>query len=192
MSILESAPPKFPYCTEFHFKQITLKFRNQIVPKNVFPGTEFEKSIVKFRISTSEFSLVPSFILNKVFWSFGTKLPQKKYFRDRIWENNCRIQNLHPWVPLCAEFHSKQSTLNFWDQICPKEVFYGRNLKKLFLNSKSAALNTPIVSSFILNEALQSTGTKMPQKDILGMEPKKAIVKFGIRTTKYFFVRFSF
>ena len=75
-------------CTKFQFKQCTLKFWDQIPPpaapcrppppqKGIF-GTEYKKTIAKFRICTPKYSFVLSFILNKALWSFETKFAQKK------------------------------------------------------------------------------------------------------------------
>ena len=137
-----------------------MKFRERIWPKKPFREENLQKKLFKFGISTLEYSFALSFISNKSLWHFGAKFPppnpppppppkkkkKKTYFRDVSYENNCRIQNLHPPIPLpqtlfCAEVYSKQSTLKFCDQICPKKGIVRTGLKKLFLNSKPAALN---------------------------------------------------
>ena len=59
------------------------------MPKKVIVGKEFEKAIVEFRIGTHEYSFVSSFLLNKALRRFGTKLAQKRHFRDGILGNNC-------------------------------------------------------------------------------------------------------
>ena len=103
------------HCIGFRLKHRTLKFRYENFLQKGILGTEFKKQLsffevsgqnlefelatVEFRISISEYSFVPSFILNKAIWSFESKYAQKRYCRDRI-------------------------------------------KKKLFLNSKSATLNT--------------------------------------------------
>ena len=46
--------------------------------------TKFKKIIVEFKISSLEYPFLSSFILNKTFWSFATKVSSKKYFEDKI------------------------------------------------------------------------------------------------------------
>ena len=41
---------------------------------------------------------------------------------------------------MCADFQTKQTTLIFWAQICPKINFGDRNFKNLRLDSESAPL----------------------------------------------------
>ena len=106
--------------------------------------TEFKKKIPKSRISTLEYPCVLSFIWNKALWSFETNFTQNKYFGNGIWENNCQIQNEHPWIQLRTEFHSKQSILKFLEHVCPKKVFWGRNSSEQLSNSESAPLATSV------------------------------------------------
>ena len=113
-------------------------------PKKGVLKTEFKKKIAKFRISILEYPCVLSFIWNKALWSFGTNFTQNKYFGNRIWENNCQVQNEHPWIQLRTEFHSKQSTLKFREQVRPKKVFWGQNLRKQLSNSESTPLATSV------------------------------------------------
>ena len=76
---MELGPPNNPlYQILFQTKRFEVSGPN--LPKEFVLGTEFEKSIVKFRISIPEYSFVPSFILYEVLWSFATKLAQKKVF----------------------------------------------------------------------------------------------------------------
>ena len=78
----------------------------------------------KFRISTLEYPYVLSFIWSNGLWSFGTSFVKNRYFGNRIWENNCQIQNQHLWVPLCTEFHLKQSTVKFRNQRCFVDILW--------------------------------------------------------------------
>ena len=34
--------------------------------------------------------------------------------------------------------------MRFWDQICPKKVFWGRKLRKKLTNSESTVWNNPV------------------------------------------------
>ena len=43
-----------------------------------------KKTIIEFKISSFEYSIVSSFFLNKVLSSLGTKFARKKYFGDEI------------------------------------------------------------------------------------------------------------
>ena len=45
-------------------------------------GTKFKKIIVEFKIGSLEYPFISSFISNKTFSSFETKVSQKKYFGD--------------------------------------------------------------------------------------------------------------
>ena len=72
--------------------------RTKFVKKRSSRDKNFKKEF-----STPEFSFVPSFIPNKVLENFETKFAQKRYFRDEIRENNCRIQNMQP--PLNTLLH---------------------------------------------------------------------------------------
>ena len=56
-------------CTESYSKQSTL-----FLPKKGIRGTEFKKNIFGIKINSFEYSFVPSFILSKALWNFGTKL----------------------------------------------------------------------------------------------------------------------
>ena len=47
-------------------------------------GTKFKRISVEFKINSIEYLFVSSFILNKTFSSFGTKVAQKKYLGDKI------------------------------------------------------------------------------------------------------------
>ena len=44
-------------------------------------------------------------------------LVQNRYLWDGIWENSCQIHSRYSWIPLRTEFHLKQSTLKFSDQV---------------------------------------------------------------------------
>ena len=101
---------------------------------------------------------------------FGNQICQQRYFRDGTQEKNCRIRNQHLRIPLCTDFHSKQSNLKFPDQICPKKGILGKKLKKTIVKFKISSLEYSIVSSFILNKALSSFGTKFIQKKYFGNE----------------------
>ena len=63
---------------EFHLKQSTFKFRNEICLQKNFLGTEIKKTISTFGINTIEYPLVPSFISNKALWRFRTKFSFEK------------------------------------------------------------------------------------------------------------------
>ena len=106
--------------------------QDQIHPKKDILGTKPKKTIVKFEISSFEYHFVRIFILNKTFSDFGTKFVQKKYFRGKISENNCRIQNQQPWIPLCTWCYFKQSTFKFRDQIpLPPQKNLGSYFRKI-------------------------------------------------------------
>ena len=121
-----------------------------------------KKTILELKTSSLEFPFVPSFILNKALWSFRTKFAPKSYFRDRTWENNCQIRSLQPWRLLCTDFHSKQSTLKFWDKIFLKRV-WKRNTENI-LELKISSLEYPFLSSF---KPFQVSGLNLPKKFIL-------------------------
>ena len=127
-----------------------------------------KKTILELKTSSLEYPFVPSFILNKALWSFRTKFAPKSYFRDGTWENNCQIQSLQPWRLLCTDFHSKQSTLKFWDKIFLKRVRKGNteNILKLKINS----LEYPFLSSF---KPFQVSGPNLPKKFILWRKFRK-------------------
>ena len=67
-------------CTGFHSKYRTLKFWGQGAPRKGILGTEFKKAIVNLEISTTKYSLAPSFISNKAIWNLRTKFVKKKLF----------------------------------------------------------------------------------------------------------------
>ena len=127
-------------------------FRNRILKKIVDLGistTKFplvpsfisNKALWSFRtkFSTPEYSFIPSVILNKVLWSFETKIAQKLWCSDGIYKNYSWKQLL---IPLCTQFHFKQNTFKFGDQIFPKKVFEGRNLRDQLPSSESGPVNT--------------------------------------------------
>ena len=120
---------EYPYVLSFILNK-TLWSCGAKFARKVILGTKLKRAIVKFRINTPEYLFVWTFILNKVLWNWGTKFAQNRYFRRKDSENNCRRQNQDPSIPLCIEFHFKQSTFKFRDQICPKNVFWGWHLVK--------------------------------------------------------------
>ena len=69
---------------------------------------------------------------------FGPNL-LKNWFSVRNWENQCGNKNQHPWDTMYANFETKQTTLTFSAQLCPKMGFWGRNFKNLILDSESAS-----------------------------------------------------
>ena len=124
---------KFPLVPSFISNKALWSFRTNL-PKKVILATEFEKTI-----STPEYSFIPSVILNKVLWSFETKIAQKLWCSDGIYKNYSWKQLL---IPLCTQFHFKQNTFKFGDQIFPKKVFEGRNLRDQLPSSESGPVNT--------------------------------------------------
>ena len=79
--VSKSALPNTPlYRVSFETKPFEISVPN--LPQKVILGTEFEKEILEFRISKPEYSFIPSFILSKALWSFGTKFAQNRYFRE--------------------------------------------------------------------------------------------------------------
>ena len=133
MSISESAPPNsLWFRVSFQTKHFEVSGPN--LPKKVILATEFEKTI-----STPEYSFIPSVILNKVLWSFETKIAQKLWCSDGIYKNYSWKQLL---IPLCTQFHFKQNTFKFGDQIFPKKIFEARNLRDQLSSSESGPVNT--------------------------------------------------
>ena len=61
-------------CTESYSKTKYSEILRQILPKKGIRGTEFKKTIFGIKVNSFEYSFVPSFILSKALWNFGTKL----------------------------------------------------------------------------------------------------------------------
>ena len=76
--------------------------------------------------------------------------------------------------------------MKFWDQVCPKKLFWRQNLETEFkepiVKFKICTLEYSYVSSFIQSKEILSAGTKSAQIGVLGMELIKKIVKFRINT----------
>ena len=109
LPISESVPPSSPlYQASFQTKYFEISGPN--CEKKFILWTGIEKEIVVFRISTPEFSFIPSYILSKALWNFG---PKKGILGTEFEETIVEFRICTPWIPLCTECHSKQSTLKF-------------------------------------------------------------------------------
>ena len=98
-------------------------------------GSEFQKSRSRFAIYILEILYAAIFRQNGQLRIFGPRFAQNfgvKISKIKVW-----IQNQHPWDTMCTNFQTKQTTLNFWAQICPKMNFGVRISKNLSLDSKS-------------------------------------------------------
>ena len=78
-------------------------------------------------------------------WAFGSKLSDKRVFQGRSLKNYSWTQTQQPWIPLFIEFHFKQSTLKFRDQICPQKKNFKTKLKKAIV--ESTPVNTALYES---------------------------------------------
>ena len=121
------------------FKTYNLEVSEWKFPRKRYFRNRILKKIVDLGISTPEYSFIPSVILNKVLWSFETKIAQKLWCSDGIYKNYSWKQLL---IPLCTQFHFKQNTFKFGDQIFPKKIFEGRNLRDQLSSSESGPVNT--------------------------------------------------
>ena len=150
--------------TTFHFKQNTLKFWDQFYPKKGILGTEFKKTIVKFRIYTPEYSFVLSFILNKAFWSFDTICSQKRYCRTEFKKKTIlelKISSLE--YPFAPSFILNEVSWSLGTKFAQKDIL-GTELKKTIVGFGISTCEYLLVRIFILNKALWSLWTKFAQK----------------------------
>ena len=150
--------------TTFHFKQNTLKFWDQFCPKKGILGTEFKKTIVKFRIYTPEYSFVLSFILNKEFWSFDTISSQKKVLQDGILKKTIlelKISSLE--YPFAPSFILNKVRWSLRTKFAQKDIL-GTELKKTIVEFGISTCEYLFVRIFILNKALWSLWTKFAPK----------------------------
>ena len=83
---------------------------------------------------------------------------EKTTVEFRIELSNCHLSN--SWILLCTDFRSKESTLKFWDQICPKKYFRRESFKKI-PELKINNLQYRFVLSFILNKSFSSFEAKL-------------------------------
>lgn len=105
-------------------------------------------------------------------WLFWSKFAQKGVLGMEIKESVIEFRiNLHKYP--CTEFHLKQITLKFWDQICPKKKFWDRKLRKKLLNSESAPLNSLSHRVSFKTKHLQVSGPNLTKKGLLGTKFRK-------------------
>ena len=78
-------------------------------------------------------------------------------------------------------------TLKFLDQIFPKKVLLGLNLRKQLSNSESAPLKTPMFRVSFEAKNFKVSVPNLPKKAALGMEFEKTITEFGISIFEYFY-----
>ena len=78
----------------------------------------------------------------------------------------------------------KQSTLKFWDQICPRKLFWGQNLRKESSNSESTPLNIPMYRASFNTKHFEVLGPNLTKKSFeTGFKWK--IVEFRSSTLEY-------
>ena len=82
------------------------------------------------------------------------------------------------------QFSDKTDTFDFLGPNLPKNGFWGRNFKKLNLDSEPASLRYLGAPIFRQNRQLRLFGPKLAQKWILWWEFQKSMSGFGINTRK--------
>ena len=85
----------------------------------------------------------------------GQNLPKKGTLGTEFKKYYSWTQNQQPLIPLCTEFHFKQSTLKFCAQICPKKGILATDFKKTTIKFRIYTPEYSYVLSFILKKTLK-------------------------------------
>ena len=98
-------------------------FRMKIHIYKQYSGMLILNSTIVFKSSTLNYLVWENLVPQLQSALFEMNLGANGYSRVLIPIHPKDCWNQHLWVPLCTYFHSKQTTVNIQDKICPKKVF---------------------------------------------------------------------